>query len=290
MKFIKFLDTINKTDIPYVGSKAANLAELSRIGMYIPQGFVILTNAFKVFLQKNKIDTLIIRVLTKKNLKNLKSLTHISATTRRAILKGYMPKDMKEDILNAFICLKSKYVAVRSSANIEDNKFNSWAGQFETFLNIKKEKLITHVKKCWASLYSARALFYRAHNRLTYKRKISMAVIVQKMIYPDIYGICFTVHPVTKANNQIVIEVRSKLKKSNVDMYIITKNPLRITEINRPSLKDTKLKYKTLKKLAKICLKIENYYQYPQDIEWALAKDKFYILQTRPVTSLYLRK
>ncbi len=193
----------------------------------------------------------------------------------------------KKEILVEFKKLKTKYVAVRSSATAEDSSTASWAGQLESYLNVTEKNLIKSIEKCRASLYSPRAVSYRKQKGLN-KQKISVAVVIQKMVQSETSGICFTANPVTGDRNEMVIEAASGLGEAIVggkitpDTYTIS-NKLSISDIdigNRYSYP------KLILKLAKLCLKIEKLFKYPQDIEWAFAKGKIYILQSRPITTL----
>jgi pyruvate,water dikinase len=252
------------------------------------------------------------------NVEDIESVEESSEILRDLILKGEMSEDIEGEILGAFRKSRAKYVAVRSSATTEDSKIDSWAGELETYLNTTKENLIENVKKCWASLFTPRTLFYRAKRNLMDKR-ISVAVVVQKMIQSEVSGVCFTVHPVTKDRNQMVIEACWGLGeilvqgKITPDSYVIDKSKIKMQrskfildkninpqekmiiransgtkEIKVPEekIKKQKLTENQIKKLAKICLKIENHYKDPQDIEWAFENNKFYIVQTRPITAL----
>jgi len=291
MKFTSDLKNINREDILISGGKGANLGELIKIKMPVPPGFVILASAFEKFLEESDINVEIKAMWNRMNIEDIKSVEENSEIIRDLISKAKMPGNIKEEILYAFKNLKAKYVAVRSSATAEDSKIDSWAGELETYLNTTKKNLIDSVKKCWASLYTPRALFYRAKRRLKDK-KISVAVVVQKMIQSEVSGVCFTVHPVTKNRNQMIIEAVQGLGevlvqgKVTPDSYVVEKDNLKILDINIPSLEKQKLSERQIKKLAKICIKIENHYKDPQDIEWALEKNKFYVLQTRPITAL----
>jgi len=318
MKFIKEFKEINKKDILFAGGKGANLGEMLKIGIPVPPGFVILAKAFEKFLEENDVNVEINRMWHKINIEDLESVEESSEILRDLILKGKMPKEIEREILDVFKKLKAKYVAVRSSATAEDSKIDSWAGELETYLNTTKENLIENVKKCWASLYAPRALFYRAKRNL-WDKKVSIGVVVQKMVQSEVAGVCFTVHPVTKDKNQMVIEAcwglgeilvqgkitpdsyvidKSKLKAQNSKFILdINKNPQEkmiiranggVKEVKVPKVKieRQKLSERQIKDLARLCLKIENHYKHPQDIEWALEKNKFYILQTRPITAL----
>lgn len=223
-----------------------------------------------------------------------------------------MPDLLKKEILKEFKKLKTKYVAVRSSATAEDSKIDSWAGELESYLNTTEKTLLSNVKKCWASLYTPRALFYRIERKMQ-KKNISVAVVVQKMIQSEVSGICFTVHPITKDKNQMIIEAGYGLGEAIVggmitpDSYVVEKDSLVILDINVskqekmivkkgnnnktvavPNNKrnQQKLKNEKIKELAGIVKNIEKHYQSPQDIEWALEKNKLYVVQSRPITTL----
>ena len=189
-------------------------------------------------------------------------------------------------------------VAVRSSATAEDSSQASWAGELETYLNTTEKTLITNVKKCWSSLFTPRAIFYR-HEKKLHKAKVSVAVVVQTMIQSQISGITFTVHPVTKDRNQMIIEAGLGLGEAIVsgqitpDSYVINKKSLTLIDINiaeqakKLERKATggnvwkkipskigarqKLTGPQIIELAKICLNIERHYKFTCDIEWAFA-------------------
>ena len=312
MKFIKDFKEINKSDILIAGGKGANLGELMKIGIPVPSGFVILAEAFERFLEETDINVEIRARWDRINIEDIESVEESSEIVRALILKAKMPKDIEREILVSFKKLKAKYVAVRSSATAEDSKIDSWAGELETYLNTTKENLIENIKKCWASLYAPRAIFYRFKRHLN-KKPVSVAVVVQKMIQSEISGVCFTVHPVTKDKNQMVIEAAWGLGeilvsgKITPDTCVIEKDNLNILDKNInlqekmivrskegnktvaiPKIKreKQKLSENQIQELAKLCIKIESHYKDPQDVEWALEKNKFYIVQSRPITAL----
>jgi len=312
MKFIKDFKEIDKKDIQIAGGKGANLGELIKIGIPVPDGFIILAGAFEGFLEENDINVEIKKSWNRINIKDIESVEENSEILRDLISKAKMPKKIEEEILKEFGKLRIKYVAVRSSATAEDSKIDSWAGELETYLNTTKENLIENIKKCWSSLYTPRAIFYRFQRKLNHT-PVSVAVVVQKMVQSDASGVCFTVHPVTKDKNQMVIEAAWGLGEILVsgqitpDTYVIEKDTLNILDKNinsqekmivrskkgietifvpKSKREKPKLSAKLIKELAKLCIKIEDHYKYPQDIEWALENRKFYILQTRPITSL----
>ncbi|MFH1990278.1 MAG: PEP/pyruvate-binding domain-containing protein, partial [Patescibacteria group bacterium] len=176
--------------------------------------------------------------------------------------------------------LKTKYVAVRSSATAEDSLSASWAGQLESYLNVTEKNLIKSIEKCRVSINSPRAVAYRREKKLGNK-KISVAVVVQKMIQSKTSGVCFTVNPVTGDRNEMVIEAGPGFGEAIVGGKIIPKTYV----IHKKNLKFPH-KFIGFGNLYSICLKIEKLFKYPQDIEWAIAKGKIYILQSRPITTL----
>ncbi len=316
--FTKTFEQISKEDIGIAGGKGASLGEMTQKGISVPQGFVILASAFDEFLEETDISVEIEAKLHKVNLKNMNSVSRISNEIKDLISDAEFPKEIAKEIIKEFSGLKAKYVAVRSSATAEDSSVASWAGELESYLNTTENNLLENIKKCWASLFTPRAIFYRFEKKLN-KTKVSVAVVVQEMIQSEISGICFTVHPVTRDYGQIVIEagyglgeaivgglitpdtyiVHKADKKNFPDEKIIDKNINQQekmivrgddgnVEKQVPGSKEGKQKLSDEKiiQLAKICKKIENHYQFPQDIEWAFAKNKFYIVQSRPITTL----
>ena len=312
MKFVKTLKKIDKRDIFIAGGKGANLGELLKIGMPVPSGFVVLASTFERFLEETDINVEIKAMWNRINIEDIESVEENSEIVGDLIIKAKIPKDIEKELLDSYKKLKAKYVAVRSSATAEDSKIDSWAGQLETYLNTTQENLIENIKRCWASLYSPRALFYRI-KRDSLQKQILVAVIVQKMIQSEVSGVCFTVHPVTKDKNQIVIEAVWGLGEILVsgqvtpDSYVIDRRNLNILDVNvnpqekmiarakqgnktvavpKTKKEKQKLSEKEIEQLAKLCIKIENHYKIPQDIEWVLEKNKFYIIQSRPITAL----
>lgn len=312
MNFIKTFKQLSKQDISIAGGKGASLGEMTRAKIPSSQGFVILASAFDRFLKETDINIEIEALLHKVNLNDVNSVDQISNEIKDLILDADFPKDITKEIIKEFSKLKIKYVAVRSSATAEDSSVASWAGELESYLNITKADLLENVKKCWASLFTPRAILYRFEMKLD-TTKISVAVIIQKMVQSEISGICFTVHPITKDHDQMVIEAGYGLGEAIVggiitpDTYVIHKKDKTILDkninqqeimivkdkignIERPITKSKqgkqKLDDKKILKLAEICKRIEHHYKVPQDIEWAFAKGKFYIVQSRPITTL----
>lgn len=312
MRLIKTFSQITKQSVWEAGGKGASLGEMTHANLPVPPGFVVLSEAFNRFLNETELDAEIEAVLEKVNHRDINSVDKASAEIRALMHGAGMPRDLEKAIKTAFKKLKTKYVAVRSSATAEDSKVASWAGELETYLNVTNKNLIESVRKCWSSLFTPRAIFYRYEKRL-HKKPVSVAVVVQKMIQSEVSGICFTVHPVTKDYHQMIIEAGFGLGEAIVgglvtpDAYIVHKNDFTILDLgvsrqqmmilrspkgtvqkklNAKTGGKQKLTGRQIMKLAKICKKIEQHYKHPQDIEWAYEKRKFYITQSRPITTL----
>jgi len=309
---IKNFKQISKSDTEITGGKGASLGEMTQAGIPVPQGFVILAEAFNKFLEETDLNAEIDAALDEVNTKEIHTVESASEKIQAMILSKEMPKDIKTEVLQNFKKLDAKFVAVRSSATAEDSASAAWAGQLESFLNTTEEILLENVKKCWSSLFTPRAIFYRFEKKLN-KDKISVAVVVQKMVNSEKSGIAFSVHPITQDKNQIIIEAGFGLGEAIVsgsitpDSYIVDKQEFTILDINVNE--QTKALYKNVKggnewkelgkkgknqvltekeiiNLSKLIVKIENHYGFPCDIEWAKEKGKFFIVQSRPITTL----
>jgi len=304
---------LSKKSVDIAGGKGANLGEMVKAGLPVPLGFVVLATAFDRFLEETDINVEIDAGLDRLNHRDLSSVDRFSHEIRDMIADAKFPKDLQQIFLKEYDRLKAQYVAVRSSATAEDSSVASWAGELETYLFINRAKLLDKIKICWSSLFTPRAIFYRYEKKL-HKTKVSVAVVVQDMIDSEKSGVCFTAHPVTRDRNQMVIEGGLGLGEAIVsgmitpDTYVVDKKNNTILDINvaqqtkmivrkkgagtktvpvKESLGDKQvLSSKQILQLTKICMSIEKHYRYPQDIEWALVKNKFYITQTRPITTL----
>jgi pyruvate,water dikinase len=311
--FTKNFKQLSYKDVGEAGGKGASLGEMSAAKLPVPPGFVVLAAAFDRFLKETDLDVDIASILKNINYKDINSVDKASNVICDLIHDQAMPTDIKKEILVEFKKLKAKFVAVRSSATAEDSSVASWAGELETYLDTTEKNLLNNVRKCWSSLFTPRAIFYRQEKKML-KTKVSVAVVIQNMIESEISGIAFTVHPVTKDKNQMIIEAGWGLGEAIVsgqitpDAYVIDKRDLSIVDINIakqemmiirkagggikhivvPKIKQEKQKLngKQIIELAKICANIEKHYKKPQDIEWAYARGKFYITQSRPITTL----
>lgn len=275
MSHIKSLHAIRSSDTSIAGGKGASLGELLHAGIPVPPGFVLTAEAY---------DT----------------------------LAPSISSELEMEILTAFDGLDCEYVAVRSSATAEDGARASWAGELETFLNTTRENLVENIQRCWASLESDRAKAYRTEKGLD-GTKISVAVIVQNMVQSEVAGIAFTVHPVTKDHDQMIIEACWGLGELIVggmvtpDSYIVKKSSGAIIETHTseqetmlirgehgnvtvdvpPEKREAqKLDPSQIATIGSLCTAIEKHYGFPCDIEWAMQGGEFYILQSRPITTL----
>ena len=313
MELIRDFNKINKDDADIAGGKGASLGEITQSGIPVPPGFVILSIAFEKFLEETDLNVEIDSILHSVSHKEIHTIENASEKIKALILRAKMPKDIAKEIQKFFEKLNAKYVAVRSSATAEDSSTAAWAGQLESYLNTTRENLLENVKKCWASLFTPRAIFYRFEKEL-HKQKISVAVVIQKMIQSKVSGIAFSVHPVTQDRNQLIIEAGFGLGEAIVsgqitpDSYVVEKNPKRIIDknvetqnrglfradnggnewqkIEEEQGQKQVLSDKQILELSEIVLNIENHYGFPCDIEWAFEKGKFYIVQSRPITTL----
>jgi len=311
--FIKTFKQLSYKDVGEAGGKGASLGEMSRTGLPVPPGFVVLAAAFDRFLEETDLEMEVASALKKVNYKDINSVDKASNIIRDLIHDKVMPADIKKEVLLEFKKLKAKFVAVRSSATAEDSSTASWAGELETYLDTTEKNLLDNVRRCWSSLFTPRAIFYRQEKKML-KTKVSVAVVIQNMIESEISGIAFTVHPVTRNKNQMIIEAGWGLGEAIVsgqvtpDAYVIDKWDMSILDINvakqemmiirkagggikhtivpKPKQEKQKLSGKQIIELAKMCANIEKHYKKPQDIEWAMAKGKIYITQSRSITTL----
>lgn len=335
MKFIAWFTELDKKSISVAGGKGANLGELTRAGFPVPPGFVITAQSYKHFLDTTGIRDEINEILSTLNVDDNDELQKASKKIRSIIITESVPSEVKSEIVKAYENLtlgnkfdglsgkaldlvkvnknKEPFVAVRSSATAEDLPQASFAGQQETFLNIKgSDRVIEATKECWASLFTARAIFYRVKNNFPHD-KVLIAVIVQQMIDSEKSGVAFSIHPATGNKDEVVIEAGWGLGEFivkgviNPDNYIVDKNSFTIKskiikkqskmltrdpltgkniEVEIPEQKQEKqvLDDEQVITLAKVLKKIETHYNFPQDVEWASENNRLFIVQSRPVT------
>ncbi|MBM3204523.1 hypothetical protein FJZ48_00895 [Candidatus Uhrbacteria bacterium] len=290
MEYIRKFESLSKQDVGLAGGKGASLGEMTQAGIPVPPGFVILSETFEAFLEKADLIQEIEAVLHTVDHEQIHTVENASEKIHALIMMGEVPQDIRMAIEKEFVDLDAELVAVRSSATAEDSAAAAWAGQLESYLNTTKERLMEHVKKCWASLFTPRAIFYRFEKGL-HGQKISVAVVVQKMVQAETAGVAFSVHPVTQDRNQLIIEAVAGLGEALVsgqvtpDSYVVEKKEKRIIDKNIQDAMQ-KLSDEEILELSDLVVHIENHYGFPVDVEWAREGGKFYIVQSRPITTL----
>jgi pyruvate,water dikinase len=314
---VNFKD-IDKHDVPLVGGKSANLGEMIKAGFPVPSGFAITINAYDSFLEENEVSKKIYDILATTDVNDPAQLESASKRIQRMIELCKIPDDVVQDVIKAYKKLsgafKKALVAVRSSATAEDSGSTSFAGQQASFLNVQGEaNLLMSVKQCWASLFTARSIYYRVENKIKHET-VKISVIVQKMVQSEVSGVMFSIDPSKNDKDRIIIESVWGLGEMIVqgavipDKYVVQKGTFDILskEVSDQSIqlvgikggknKETevplnirdkqKITDEEIIKLAKIAAKLQEHYYFPQDAEWAKEKGELYIVQTRPITTI----
>ncbi len=300
-----------------VGGKGANLAALTRAGFDVPPGFLITTDAYRAFVSTNQIAERLLTLAQTIVPDDPVALDNTSAAIRALFLQGVLPTAIEDQIRTAYSQLSGadtpQPVAVRSSATAEDLPDLSFAGQQDTYLNIVgADALLDAVKRCWASLWTARALGYRARNHIA-PEGVALAVVVQVMIPAEVSGVLFTANPLTGRRDEIVINASYGLGEALVsgqvepDQYVVCKQGPHITgrklgakalaimpaegggtqSITQDGSQRQALPDAQILELTHIAMRVADHFGSPQDIEWAWAGGRLYVLQSRPITSLY---
>jgi len=306
---------VNKTKLAIAGGKGASLGELCNIdGIQVPGGFCITTEAFKKIIGQDSLINELLAQLSLLKLEDRDKIHELSGTIREVIEKLAIPADIAEDITHHLSILGPQNAyAVRSSATAEDLPGASFAGQQDTYLNIiGKQAILQHISKCWASLYTDRAVIYRLQNGFQHN-KVYLSVIVQKMIFPQVSGIMFTADPVSgnrkvlsidagfglgealvsgmvnadvyKVRDGVIIDKKIPAKK--LAIYALQNGGTKQEEIEPAQQTTQALTDEQILQLEHIGRKIEAHFGAPQDVEWCLADGIFYIVQSRPITTLF---
>jgi pyruvate,water dikinase len=317
-KAVVWFSEVTKKDIPVVGGKGANLGEMTNAGIPVPPGFIVTAAAYFDFIEKAGLHDKIKSLLDPINLQDSKQLQENAVKVQELITNAKMPAETAGAIVEAYAKMGKGLVAVRSSATAEDLPEASFAGQQATFLNVEGEKdVVVAVQGCWASLFGARAIFYRQEQGFEHF-KVGIAVPVQRMVQSVSSGVMFTIEPTTSNKDKITIEAVLGLGEMIVsgdvtpDHYVVDKKSLKIIEkqIKKQEWKlvkkagahgkadnikvdltpeeqaKQKINDEDILFLAKIGKTLEEHYEYPQDVEWAKEDGKIYIVQTRPVTTI----
>lgn len=314
--FVLPIERVRATDLDSVGGKGANLGELTAAGFPVPPGFCVTTVAFEGFMAaQTDVEGLYTRLDALK-LDNVEQVRLGGQQVRDALRRAPIPSEVAQAVIQAWQTLGCEHAyAVRSSATVEDLPDASFAGQQDTYLNVRGETaLLESVRNCWASLFTDRAILYRLQHGVDH-RKVRIAVVVQRMIEPQVSGIMFTADPVTGNRSIISIDASFGLGEALVsgtvsaDLYHVDKRERRLVKRQiadkglliralpeggvervevpgdmrtRPALTDAQVL-----ELATLGAQIEAHYGTPQDIEWALYAGDYAIVQSRPITTLY---
>ncbi|MDO3681009.1 phosphoenolpyruvate synthase [Paenibacillus ehimensis] len=306
---------IEKMQLLLVGGKGLNLGVLSKIqGIQVPEGFCVTTVGYQKAIEQNETYHALLDRLSVLKAEDRDQIGEISRKIRQIIMEAEIPSDVVKAVAHYLSRFGEEHAyAVRSSATAEDLPHASFAGQQDTYLNIiGKEAILQHISKCWASLFTDRAVIYRMQNGFDHSQ-VYLSVIVQRMVFPQASGILFTADPITSNRKLLSIDASFGLGEALVaglvspDCYKVQEGQIvdkRIAtkklaiygrkeggtetkQIDPDQQKTQTLTDQQIIQLARIGRQIEAYFGCPQDIEWCLAHDTFYILQSRPITTLY---
>ena len=314
-RYILCFQEIDRSKFMVAGGKGANLGELSQIkGIQVPDGFCVTTQAYKKITENNQELNNLLDELTGFKAEERSAISGISAKIRLAIERLTISKDIAKEIAGYLTKFgENEAFAVRSSATAEDLPAASFAGQQDTYLNIiGKEAILKHISKCWGSLFTDRAIIYRIQNGFNH-RKVHLSVVVQKMVFPQAAGILFTADPLTSNRKVLSIDasfglgeamvsglvnadsykvcngkvIDKKISTKKLAIYALKDGGTKEQEIEREMQHKQALTDQQILKLERLGRRIEEHFGRPQDIEWCLVDDTFYIVQSRPITTLF---
>ena len=306
---------IDKTRQMLVGGKGMNLGKLSKIhGIQVPEGFCVTTEVYKRVIGKNVELHQLLDQLTLLKVGDRDQIGEISRKIRKIIMEVEIPSDVVKAVAYYLSQLGDEHAyAVRSSATAEDLPYASFAGQQDTYLNIiGKESILRHISKCWASLFTDRAVIYRMQNGFDHSQ-VYLSVIIQRMVFPQASGILFTADPITSNRKVLSIDASFGLGEALVSglvsadcykvqeekiidkmiatkklaIYALKEGGTETQQIDPDQQKTQTLTEQQILQLARTGRQIEAYFGCPQDIEWCLADGTFYIVQSRPITTLF---
>ncbi len=306
-----WLDEIGADDLSRVGGKAASLGELTAAGLPVPSAFVVTADTYRSFIEETEIDEELFEVVDVDS-DDSAALAEAAERAQELILETEAPPSVKEDLLAAYDEMGDADVAVRSSATAEDLPDASFAGQQDTYLNVSRADLLRRVKECWASLFTQRAIYYRNEQGFD-DAAVDIAVVVQQMVDAEKSGVMFTSHPSTGAPTAI-LEAAWGLGEAVVsgavspDNYVVDRESEEIEEVTVADKKvmcvrgedgetversvpeekrnERVLSPEEIHRLIDVGELVEDHYDTPQDVEWAIFEDEVYLLQSRPITTI----
>ncbi len=317
LPIVSFFKDLDKHDVPLFGGKSANLGEMTKAGFPVPNGFALSINAYDSFLTENDIAKKIYDILKATDVDDPAQLGNASRRIQKMIESSKIPDDVAKAVISNYKKLsgfmKQAYVAVRSSATAEDSGTTSFAGQQASFLDVKGDaNLLMKVKECWASLFTARSIYYRVQNKIRHE-SVKISVIVQKMVKSEVSGVMFSIDPSKNDKDRIIIESVWGLGEMIVqgavipDKYVVQKGTFAIlskevsdqsvqfvrvngeakeAEVPKKIRDKQKITDEEVVKLARYAARLQEHYYYPQDAEWAKEGSELYIVQTRPITTI----
>jgi len=311
---VRWLEDVRADDVGSVGGKGASLGELTDAGLPVPPGFVVTADTYRAFIEATNIDDDLFSAVDV-DPEDSAALAEAESAARDLIMNTPLPEELREEVLAAYDDMPGEdvFVAVRSSATAEDLPDASFAGQQETYLNITREDLLDRVKRCWASLFTQRAIYYRENQGFEHD-VVDIAVVVQQMVDAEKSGVMFTSHPSTGAET-VIIESAWGLGEGVVsgtvspDNYVVDRDSGEVTDVTVADKKtmftkdpdtgetveievpDEKREERILSddeihRLVTLGERVEEHYDTPQDVEWAIVDDDIYMLQSRPITTI----
>lgn len=313
-RYVLYFKEIDKSCLPFVGGKGANLGEMTKAGFPVPQGFCVSTGAYRAFIQTSPQMSELFDLLDQVGYAELEKIRKLGQRIRENLQSISMPDDIRLAVAQAWETTgKDKAYAVRSSATAEDLPNASFAGQQDTYLNVSGlDQLLKAVQDCWASLFTDRAISYRAKNNFDH-RSVFLSVVVQEMVFPEVSGIMFTADPITGHRKTISIDasfglgealvsglvtadlyqvrsgeiVKKKISKKKIAIYSVPEGGTITKDIPPDQQEVQALDDHRIIELAELGQRIKAHYGSEQDIEWGFLEDQLYILQSRPITSLH---
>ncbi|MDN4079379.1 phosphoenolpyruvate synthase [Paenibacillus polymyxa] len=306
---------MDNTQLLLVGGKGLHLGALAKMeGMQVPEGFCVTTVGYQKALEQNEMVHALLDQLTTLKVEDREQIDEVSKKIRQAIMEVAIPSDVVKAVAHYLSQFGNEYAyAVRSSATAEDLPHASFAGQQDTYLNIiGKESILEHIRKCWASLFTERAVIYRMQNGFDHSQ-VYLSVIVQRMVFPQASGILFTADPINGNRKLLSIDasfglgealvsglvsadyyqvqdgviVNKRVETKKMAIYGRKEGGTETKQLSPDQQKTQTLTDQQILQLARIGRQIEEHFGCPQDIEWCLADDTFYIVQSRPITTLY---
>lgn len=313
--FVLGFQEMEKTQLLVVGGKGLNLGELSKMeGIQVPEGFCVTTVGYQKALEQHEAYHALLSQLAMLQVEDRDQIGEISREIRQIIMEIEIPSDVVQAVTHYLSQFGDGHAyAVRSSATAEDLPHASFAGQHDTYLNIiGKEAILQHISKCWASLFTDRAVIYRMQNKFDHSQ-VYLSVIVQRMVFPQASGILFTADPITSNRKLLSIDagfglgealvsglvsadcyqvqeeeiVDKRIATKKIAIYGLKEGGTETQQIDPDQQTTQTLTEQQILQLARLGRKIEQHFGCPQDIEWCLDQDTFYIVQSRPITTLY---